>query len=88
MARGGMSTEQEDVIMTIRKRRNTTIFKSLDLLLIYKDDGGSENSLTFTTKVINTNIRLRLTTHEANFAAISLKNGGIPHENRILAQHT
>ena len=38
--------------MTIRKRRNTTIFKSLDLLLIYKDDGGSENSLTFTTKVI------------------------------------
>ena len=47
MARGGMSR-----IMTIGKRRNTTIFKSLDLLLIYKDDGGSENSLTFTTKVI------------------------------------
>ena len=44
--------EEEDVRMIIRKRRNTTIFKSLDSLLIYKDDGGSENSLTFTTKVI------------------------------------
>ena len=49
---GERGDEQEDMTMTIRKRRNTTIFKSLDLLLIYKDDGGSENSLTFTTKVI------------------------------------